>query len=249
MSNVHLEYVNDAYCRVRTDASTLMELSEHFTYYAENYKFHPKYKTRVWDGKIRLINRLTGLVYAGLAKRIKKFCDANDYAFSFDEQLAYDNISEHELKEFIKTLNLPENKEERNYQFDSVLKCIRTKRRTLVSPTSSGKSLMIYIISQWYGLKTLIIVPTTGLVVQFENDLREYGFKGKIVTSVGGLLKDNDICFINITAEDGNVYTFKGSEYIKIINSKIELKQAKDLTIDDEIDDRWLQQYRKKQIL
>ena len=53
---------------------------------------------------------------------------------------------------------------------------------------------MIYLISQWYDLeKKLIIVPTVGLVSQFESDLRDYGFEGKIVTSIGGLLRSDDI--------------------------------------------------------
>lgn len=59
---------------------------------------------------------------------------------------------------------------------------------------NSGKSFMIYIISQWYDLeKKLIIVPTVGLVSQFESDLRDYGFKGKIVTSLNGLSRSNNI--------------------------------------------------------
>ena len=59
---------------------------------------------------------------------------------------------------------------------------------------NSGKSLIIYLIGSWYKHeKKLIIVPTAGLVSQFESDLRDYGFKGDIVTSIGGLSKDNDI--------------------------------------------------------
>jgi superfamily II DNA or RNA helicase len=175
----------------------MMELSDKFTFFAENYKFHPKYKMRVWDGKIRLVNTLTGIVYAGLAQRIKKFCDANDYTFSFSDELAYDNVSEHEVREFIKSLDLPDWMETRDYQIDAIVKCLRSKRRTLLSPTSSGKSFIIYVIAEWYrikhGTKSLIIVPTIGLVGQLKSDFESYGFKGIIDTSMGGLLKDNDI--------------------------------------------------------
>ena len=175
----------------------MMELSDHFTYFADNYKFHPKYRARMWDGKIRLINGLSGVVYAGLAQRIKKFCDARDYTFSFDDELLYDNVSEHELKQFIESLNIPERYASRDYQFKSILKCIRSNRRTLLSPTSSGKSLMIYIISQWYAqkykVKGLIVVPTIGLVTQMESDFRDYGYTGDIHSSIGGLSTDNDI--------------------------------------------------------
>ena len=85
-----------------------MELAEHLTFYADNYKFSPKYRAKMWDGKIRLLNRMTGLVYAGLAQRIKKFCDSRDYTITFDEELYYENVSEHELTEFLNGLNLPD---------------------------------------------------------------------------------------------------------------------------------------------
>jgi superfamily II DNA or RNA helicase len=171
-----------------------MELSDQLTFYADNYKWHPKYKARMWDGKIRLLNNLSAVVYGGLAQRIKKFCDARGYTLTFDNELVYDSVSEHELAEFIKTLNIPAKYQIRDYQFKAILKCIRSGRRTLVSPTSSGKSLMIYIIMRWYQQhKGLIIVPTIGLVGQMESDFRDYGYLGDIHVSTGGLSKSNDI--------------------------------------------------------
>jgi superfamily II DNA or RNA helicase len=193
MTDVHLQYINAVHCKIKCEPSILMELSEHFTYFAENYKFSPKYKNKVWDGKIRLVNRMTGVIYAGLAKRIKSFCDQANYTFSFDEELMYDNVSEKELTDFVETIGLPTDKAVRDYQFDSIIKCLRSKRRTLLSPTSSGKSLMIYIISRWYAKKTLIIVPTLGLVTQMASDFRSYGFEGTIHTSIEGLIKDKNI--------------------------------------------------------
>lgn len=170
-----------------------MEISDHFTFYAENYRFNPRYKARVWDGKIRLVNRLTALIYAGLARHVKKFCDERGYAFSYDEQLQYDMVSPEDFASFVKGLNLPGHIETRDYQLKSVLKCIRSKRRTLLSPTSSGKSLMIYMITQWYKKKTLIVVPTIALVRQMEQDFLEYGFQGKFNLSIDGLHKNNNI--------------------------------------------------------
>jgi superfamily II DNA or RNA helicase len=195
LSDVHLKYINRVHVKVEAEPSTLMELSDQLTFYAENYKFHPKYRARMWDGKIRLLNNLTCYVYAGLARFIKKFCEARGYSFSFDDELYYENISEHELREFIDTLGIPEKYAVRDYQFDSILKCIRSGRRTLVSPTSSGKSLMIYILMRWYQEhKGLIIVPTIGLVGQMESDFRDYGYKGRIHLSTQGLSRtDNDI--------------------------------------------------------
>ena len=194
MADVHLRYISSVFCKVEAEPSIIMELADAFKWKAPNYKFHPKYRARVWDGNISLVNRVTGVIYAGLSKRIKKFCDARDYTISFDPKFTYEDIKPETLAEFIATLGIPEHFDTRDYQFDSILKCIQSGRRTLLSPTSSGKSFMIYVITQWYdNLKSLIIVPTTGLVTQMENDFREYGFRGTISTSIGGLDKSYDI--------------------------------------------------------
>lgn len=192
--SVHLEYVDNVYSRLVCEPGILREVSDHFTYFAPNYKFHPKFRSRVWDGKIRLVNLQSGLVYAGLAKRIKKFCDSRNYQFTFDRELVYDNVSEHEILSHINKLKIPEKFDKRDYQIQSVVKCIRTGRRTLLSPTSSGKSLIIYFIATWYSKhKKLIIVPTIQLVNQMEGDFRDYGFKGKIHKSTDGLSRENNI--------------------------------------------------------
>lgn len=192
MDKIHLQYVNAVHCKVVTDPAILMELSDRFTYFADGYRFSPKYKARVWDGKIRIVNRLAGTTYAGLAKQIKKFCDERGYKFTFDPQFLYDNVSLNEVQEFADNLGLPPHIVPRDYQIESVAKCLRSKRRTLLSPTSSGKSLMIYMITQWYKKKTLIIVPTISLVRQMEGDFREYGFKGKFNLSTDKLDRSDD---------------------------------------------------------
>ena len=201
MADIHLKYLNDVHVQVVADPGIVMELADTLTYYAENYKFNPKYRAKIWDGRISLVNRMNGVVYAGLAQRIKKFCDSRDYSFSFDPELTYESISEHELREFIKSLKIPAKYEIRDYQFDSILKCIRAGRRTLVSPTSSGKSLMIYVLMRYYQEhKGLVIVPTIGLVSQMESDFRDYGYEGEVHSSINGLSKANDIpCDIVIT--------------------------------------------------
>ena len=193
MSNIHLKFLTHTHCQVITDKGTLMELADALTWKAENYRFHPKYRAKIWDGNISLVNRVTGVCYVGLAQRIKKFCDQRQYNFTFDPELYHDNISVKEVEEMIESLEMPSWVETRDYQIDAVVKCLRSRRRTLVSPTGSGKSLMIYFISQWYKEKTLVIVPTIGLVSQMKSDIESYGFKGEIHVSTGGLSKDFDI--------------------------------------------------------
>jgi superfamily II DNA or RNA helicase len=74
----------------------------------------------------------------------------------------------------------------RYYQEEITNECIRYKKGIFVSPTASGKSLIIsYIIDILHhnklSNKSLIIVPTTSLVVQFYEDLLEYGISSNLI--------------------------------------------------------------------
>lgn len=136
MTDIHLKHIDYAQIKVCAEVSIIYELAEHFEWFAPNFKFHPSYRAKKWNGKISLVNRLTGVCYAGLAHRIKKFCDARDYSFSFDDELYYENVSRHQLEKHIESLNIPDKFQSRDYQFESILKCLKSNRRTLLSPTS-----------------------------------------------------------------------------------------------------------------
>ena len=67
----------------------------------------------------------------------------------------------------------------RSYQVEGVYDALRHNRKLLISPTASGKSLMIYSIVRYFvekGKNTLIIVPTTSLVEQMYKDFADYGW-------------------------------------------------------------------------
>ena len=71
------------------------------------------------------------------------------------------------------------NVQPRDYQYEAVYEALKNNRKLLLSPTGSGKSLMIYSLVRYYcatNKKTLIIVPTTSLVEQMVNDFNEYGW-------------------------------------------------------------------------
>ena len=67
----------------------------------------------------------------------------------------------------------------RDYQIDGVYDALRHNRKLLISPTASGKSLMIYSVVRYYSdkqQKILLIVPTTSLVEQMYKDFEDYGW-------------------------------------------------------------------------
>ena len=53
MADIGITKIDETSLRiVSNDSGILMELSEHFTFYAEGYKFMPLYRNKMWDGKV-----------------------------------------------------------------------------------------------------------------------------------------------------------------------------------------------------
>ena len=178
MFDIRLEKVNEAYIRVICERNISQELSDYFTFYVPGYQFTPAYKSRYWDGKIRLLDLRTMLIYRGLIAYIEKFCEERKYTLDIDIELRTTKIfSLVEAKEFVEALNLPH--EIREYQLNSFVHSIRNKRLMLLSPTASGKSLILYCIIRYLQIenkKGLLIVPTTSLVEQMYKDFADYGY-------------------------------------------------------------------------
>jgi superfamily II DNA or RNA helicase len=69
--------------------------------------------------------------------------------------------------------------EVRDYQLKSFIQAIRNRRILLLSPTASGKSLILYLIVRFLQQehkRGLLIVPTTSLVEQMYSDFESYGY-------------------------------------------------------------------------
>lgn len=170
--------------QVNCERGVAAELSDYFSFFVPGYKFMPAYKNRAWDGKIRLFNALAGELNAGLFVYLVEFCknqgyvmdiEESDYGFPFTEK----KINRDFLQEFYEHLKLP-NITIRDYQHDAIGTALDRQRAVLVSPTGSGKSLILYslmrhILGTEKG-KILIIVPTTSLVEQMHKDFADYGY-------------------------------------------------------------------------
>lgn len=166
------------------DSGVLMEISEFFTFMAEGYKFHPAFKNKSWDGKIRLANLRNNTLPFGLTMHLAEFCKSRGYEIKYDKALIDCNIpTKDELTEYISmipTTSKGKKIELRDYQFDGFQQAIREKRSLLISPTGSGKSLIIYMMLRWFldhhesDKIALVIVPTTSLVSQMKTDFMDY---------------------------------------------------------------------------
>ncbi len=181
---MQIEKKNEVYLILKDlEPSTSQELSSFFTFEVPGAKFMPMYRNRMWDGKIRLFSPGSGEIYVGLLPYIKKFCDRNNVDYIIGEGVEDDrDVVREVVRGFVKSLK-PKSKGKslkiRDYQIDAVYHAIARNRALLVSPTASGKSLIIYALVRYYhmmGLKTLILVPTTSLVEQMYTDFEDYGW-------------------------------------------------------------------------
>ena len=178
MSDLILHKKNEAFIQFECDRNVAQELSDYFTFYVPGYQFVPAYKSRLWDGKIRLADLRSFSIYHGLVPYIEKFCKERDYTLEIDSDVSTtENFSAIEAADFVKSLKLPH--EIRDYQLKSFIHAIRNRRILLLSPTASGKSLILYCIIRYLQQehkKGLLIVPTTSLVEQMYSDFASYGY-------------------------------------------------------------------------
>lgn len=178
MHNIVVHPFNAVYDKIETEPSIAQELHDYFSFKVENWEFIKRKKPHLknWHGEIRLFNKQTGKLYVGLRSRLQSF--AKDREFSLHIPEADVEFSMHEAQEFIKTLNLPI--EPRFYQIKAFVRSIRKRRILILSPTSSGKSLLLYLIIRYYLLhgkdRILLIVPTLNLIHQMYSDFKEYGY-------------------------------------------------------------------------
>lgn len=169
--------IDEVYVHIQCGDGVAYELHSYFEFYVPGYQFNPKFKAKLWNGKIYLFNLSSRKIYKGLIPHIARFCEERDYSWSYQDESYDEEFSVVEAKEYIKTLNLP--MEPRDYQIDAFVHAIRNRRILLLSPTSSGKSLIIYMILKYllenHSKKSLIIVPNISLVNQLTSDFASYG--------------------------------------------------------------------------
>jgi superfamily II DNA or RNA helicase len=177
---------NNVYLNVDCDDKGLLhELAEFFTFYVPGYKYMPAFRNKMWDGKVRLLDMRSQSIYSGLYGYIKEFTNERDHYITIDDSNShyYDrpDIYHDDDVEWIDNLPLSAGGKKitaRNYQKEAVSYALKHRRGLLISPTASGKSLIIYLLMRYYleynKKKVLLIVPTTSLVKQMYGDFADY---------------------------------------------------------------------------
>ena len=168
------------------EPSVAAELNDFFTFEVPGFKYMPAYRSKMWDGKIRLYNIVTGEIYMGLLPYIEEYLKERGVNYELQDGLASKrDVARSVVQGFVRGLRPTLNGkriEVRDYQLDAIAHAIATNRSLLISPTASGKSLIIYCLIRYYQmmeLKTLILVPTTSLVEQMYKDFEDYGWSSE----------------------------------------------------------------------
>jgi superfamily II DNA or RNA helicase len=174
MDLLRVEKLNEVYIKVYCEPGIAGEISDYFTFDVPGAKFMPAYRNKMWDGKIRLYNQMSQTIYLGLLPYIERFARERQYDIEYLSEFGNKEFSLVEAEEFIKTLDTL-TLEPRDHQIKAFVHCIRNNRAIILSPTGSGKSLIIYLLTRYYNARTLIIVPTTSLVSQLASDFSSYG--------------------------------------------------------------------------
>jgi hypothetical protein len=190
MPSIEVRTMNSANLRVITENAVAHELQDYFTFEVPGAKFTPAYRRRVWDGKIRLFNAYSGLLPAGLLDYLATFSRDRGYEMQVDSAVAQPEIKHdcEKVKGMIEALKPTSDGKPlspHDHQVDAVCHALNHSRCVLLSPTASGKSLIIYSLCRYYQQviaptrKILIVVPTISLVAQMYGDFRDYSSEVK----------------------------------------------------------------------
>ena len=199
---------NQHLIKVLCEDSVAYELRDHFCFDVPNAKHSPKFRARLWDGKIRLFNARSRTLPKGLVHKLEEFAKEREYTFSYPDRPEPDVIDPADMVRRINPAIPP-----RDYQLDAYREAFENKRRVIISPTGSGKSLIIYMLTasilgfdstikkdgpkpeikmisgkwvtippkvvQTNGKKGIIVVPTINLVNQMYGDFTDYSVYNK----------------------------------------------------------------------
>jgi reverse gyrase len=203
----------------------------------------------MWDGFIRLADPVRKTLLCGLYDYLVIFAEKNGYTIedvNIIKQPA--GIDTEKIDRYINSLSLCSNDKPitmHDYQKEAVCIALQNFRGILLSPTGSGKSLILYVICRYLqdqNKKIIVVVPTTALVEQMYNDFDDYSTMNDWPTAINCCKiyegKEKDPQTVKITLEDGSIKYLRGSEYIKTIN-KGSIK-AINLCEGDDIDEKVL---------
>jgi superfamily II DNA or RNA helicase len=179
-----------------------------------NFYFHPLVKKKIWDGNICFIEKKGGAwkVPIGLWREVLQI--GEDYRIEIEinglDKIVSKDLTLEEYTEWVNEffeggIGGDPNKMPRDYQIETAWKLIKYRYSISEVATSSGKTLISFMIFAYLRQKGLIrkflmIVPSTNLVFQGSEDFEDYGLHklGSKIQQIGGGSKLREGCDVII---------------------------------------------------
>lgn len=161
---------------VFADEGITKEISEYFSYEVPGANYMQTVRRRHWDGRIRVYHKPSQTLPTGLIPRLERFASKRGYSVHNKLPPTRSDWSEFDTESLIAKYPVPF--EIRSYQREAITYALNHQRCALLSPTASGKSLILYyLVRQRMEVgPVLLVVPTISLVSQMVGDFREYGW-------------------------------------------------------------------------
>jgi superfamily II DNA or RNA helicase len=184
MGRITATKINETSFYIKTDDGDLLyEIDSAFAIYKDGYQFVPAYKNHTWDGKVHFFKVQSRRFPIGLTEELVKWCKTRNHTLSFEnyDRQAVEWLSREKFEANCKQIMAGSKYQPRDYQLDAAFAALNGKRGILECCTSSGKSLMIYLILRNLMMergykKMLLIVPSIMLVTQMYKDFEDYGW-------------------------------------------------------------------------
>ncbi|WP_298751849.1 DEAD/DEAH box helicase family protein [uncultured Arcobacter sp.] len=191
---ITIKKLNESFLHIDCNGDAFKTVRNAFSFKSKNYWFHPLYKSKKWDGTISLFKDFR--LPIGFKDDVLNLFNSKGYEYECSGNLEnYDfGYTRQELIDFVHNDLRPtafnidtkqiENLILKEYQVDAIMQFLTDNKGVTISPTSSGKSLILYVICQILlkldsNIKVLILVPKTSLVEQMYGDFKEYSMNTK----------------------------------------------------------------------
>jgi hypothetical protein len=236
--NIKIYKKNESILTVQCNSTISKELYHFFSCMSSNYKFDPRYKSGIWDGKLHFFSIATNEISIGLYDKIFDFARKGSY--TVETTFKNENvISREQFQKFINYLKITNANGEPMtpypYQFEAAYEACCRKQINVHISTAGGKSLVIYIICRFLEMqkkRVLIVVPQTQLCSQLFSDFIEYSIESEYKTqdNMNILYSDSGKfdCEYKVTLEDGSIKIFNEYDIVQTKRGKIQIKNLKD---------------------
>ena len=85
--------LNESFMKITSDnEDELDSIKENFTFFVNGYRYNKKFLSKLWDGKIRLLN-YRGMMPVGLISNLVKYCKQHNIEIEFANKYAFKFIS------------------------------------------------------------------------------------------------------------------------------------------------------------